>query len=210
MATRNRFGGLKFRNKRIENEPQEIDNIVENVWDLRANRLPTRPYREHHTSLLLKRHLNDNINLKLHIASDVIQLVQVVRRNAGKSLGGIERAIRQEAPSSLVSNNILAAQNALDLVVRLRLFTTINFDRLNLSLIEAVKDSVSVHRQANKTPVLDMLSEDFSAKSLARKAGIRIVWTSNLPDHLTFATTTGLHVFRHTTVLKNYSEAAER
>ena len=120
-------------------------------------------YIDHYTNLILTRTLKDNINLNLQRPEDVVQLVDVIKSNDRESLGEIGEAIRAEQLGSLVSDNILAAQNALDLVGRLWLFTTISSDRLDVSLSEAIRDFLAFAGQRRRAPLLEMLSEDFSS-----------------------------------------------
>lgn len=50
------------------------------------------------------------------------------------------------------------------------------------------------------------LPDDFSEKSLTRKGGIKLEWSSYLSDHLSLTGKTRLRVFRHVSAIQSHSE----
>lgn len=54
------------------------------------------------------------------------------------------------------------------------------------------------------------LPDDFSEKSLTRKGGIKLEWSSYLSDHLSLTGKTRLRVFRHVSAIQSHSELSRR
>jgi ethanolamine utilization protein EutQ (cupin superfamily) len=53
---------------------------------------------------------------------------------------------------------------------------------------------------------IPLLSKDFSHKTLTRKAGMKVVWTSNLLEHLQYDGESTVHIFRHAQALGSYGD----
>jgi hypothetical protein len=206
---------LRHRKKAKEDQLRVNKNIILRIWGLDLSSPSAAAYIDHYRNLLLSRDLFDGENLALRRweSADVINLINLVKERQHSPLGAIELAFQTANPNLLFNppgfDRDIACQHALDFAVRLWLFTTIDFEDLNLRLSEAVQRSLPDGRRKAK-PSLEVLSEDLSAKSLRRKAGIRMVWTSSFPEHLTFVTKDRLRIFRHASVLRQYSISEEK
>jgi hypothetical protein len=144
--------------------------------------------------------------------NDIIALVQLVDADRDKSIAQIRDDIRAADPKWMISgaddDSTLAA---LDFVVRLWLFIKPGLEHGTRTLSQVVAAELPERTTLQRKPDhLPHLSRDFCAKSLMRKGGIKIEWTSYLSDHLTFVGKTRLRVFRHVSALKKYSQSKER
>jgi hypothetical protein len=143
--------------------------------------------------------------------NDIIELVRLVGAGAGqrKSIGQIKGDIRAADPKWMASaaddDSVLAS---LDFAIRLWLFIRPELDDGTRTLSEVVAGPLPERTARPGTP--GHLSHDFCAKSLTRKGGFKIEWTSYLPDHLTFVGKGRLRVFRHVSALQKYARSKER
>lgn len=127
-------------------------------------------------------------------------------------------------------------RNVLDFAIRLWLFVEPHLSDESLTLPEVVERCLPKRfqlgrrqRKSNKfTPVCTTtgpisglgskkqpskydgspayLPTDFSEKSLTRKGGIRLEWTSYLSDHLSLVGKSRLRVFRHASAVQKHSD----
>lgn len=203
---------MRCRQKRIDTAASGVARrLLKKVWSL--DTLPSEyrsnAYLNHYQDLLLTRDLIDGRVLTLKHSQDVIQLIELVKRSKLMSLQQIQNVIQASAPPWLSDKtNIEATQRALEFATRLWLFAKPTFKDLDVKLEDAVKDRFLVPRASIITS--RTLSPDFCAKSLTRKGGIVLVWTSVLSDHLKFASKSQLLVFRHTCILRHYRTGWER
>jgi hypothetical protein len=166
-------------------------------------------YTDHCKNLLglLEGHSHSQID-----RNDIIALVQLIDADRDKSIAQIRDDIRAADPKWMISgaddDSTLAA---LKFIVRLWLFIKpeLKDGTRTLSQIVAAKLPKRAAPQ-HKPDHMSHLSHDFSAKSLTRKGGIKIEWTSYLSDHLTFVGKARLRVFRHVSALQKYSRSKER
>ena len=189
--------------------------LLDKVWGLNGDRqtLGCDAYISHYVNLL---QVNDPVVTRLNgfdECSKVVELINLVRNNASSTLKEIIHAI-QKASRKWCGTTFdeAAARSALELAIRLWLFSGLPLEDLSQTLSEASKQRYSITPAQSAAPdaVPKMLSTDFSAKSLTRKGGFYLVWTSDLADHLTFASKNQLRVFRHAQVLRKYQHGKER
>jgi hypothetical protein len=142
----------------------------------------------------------------LRRSEDVLNLVSHLKGKGGASLKTIKDDIRAHAPSYIADvARSDAISNTVDFSIRLWLFTEADLMDEDSSLKECVARGLAeISSRSASSSRLKALSYDFSAKSLARKGGFTLVWTSYLTQHLTFATPTRLRVFRHASVLTEF------
>lgn len=190
--------------------------LLEKVWGLNGDRrLGNDAYISHYLNLLqvhdlLVTRLND-----FDEYSKVVELIDLVRNNVNLTLSEIINAI-QKASRKWCSTAFddAAARSALELAIRLWLFRIPSLEDLSWTLSEVLKQHHPSKPVPSWSPAqyadVQMLSADFSAKSLTRKGGFYMVWTSDLADHLTFASKNQLRVFRHAQVLRTYQYGIER
>jgi hypothetical protein len=89
----------------------------------------------------------------------------------------------------------------LSFAVRLWLFTKPDLENGNLSLQDAVRKPLS---KICSTSSNEWIWLDFSANTLTLRAGFRIMWTSDLSEHLTFASKSVIRVFSYASVLEQF------
>ena len=178
------------------------------VWGLTFGHDVHHPaaYIDHCRNLLdlLAGHSSSQIDRK-----DIIDLVELVGASRDKSIEHIRDEIKAADPKWMIS----AADNdsplaALEFVIRLWLFIKPQLSDGTRTLSQVVAVELPQHRTSQHNP--GHLARDFCAKSLTRKGGIKIEWTSYLSDHLTFVGKARLRVFRHVAALRKYSQSEER
>ena len=140
--------------------------------------------------------------------NDIIDLVEIVSANRDKPIAQIRDAIRQADPKWMISaiddDSTLAA---LDFVVRLWLFVKPSLEDGTRTLSKAVLAELPERAAFQQNS--GYLTRDFCAKSLTRKCGIKIEWTSYLPEHLSLVGKSRLRVFRHVSALQKYARSTE-
>jgi hypothetical protein len=162
------------------------------VWGLTFGHDVHHPaaYIDHCRSLLdlLAGHSSSQIDRK-----DIIDLVELVSASRDKPIEQIRDEIRAADPKWMI---------------RLWLFIKPQLSDGTQTLSQVVAAELPQHRTSQQNP--GHLTRDFCAKSLTRKGGIKIEWTSYLSDHLTFVGKARLRVFRHVAALRKYSQSEER
>jgi hypothetical protein len=178
------------------------------VWGLTFGHDVHHPaaYTDHCKNLLdlLTGHSSSQID-----RNDIINLVELVDASRDKPIEQIRDDIRAADPKWMISaidNDSLLA--ALEFVIRLWLFIKPQLADGTRTLSQVVAAELPQCKTSQHNP--DHLSRDFCAKSLTRKGGIKIEWTSYLSDHLTFVGKARLRVFRHVAALRKYSQSKER
>ena len=163
-------------------------------------------YIDHCRNLLdlLAGHSSSQIDRK-----DIIDLVELVSGSPDRPIEQIRDDIRATDSKWMISaadsDSLLAA---LEFVIRLWLFIKPQLADGTRTLSQVVAVELPQRRSPLHNP--GHLTRDFCAKSLTRKGGIKIEWTSYLSDHLTFVGKERLRVFRHVAALQKYSQSNER
>lgn len=157
-----------------------------------------------HCKNLLSGHSSSQID-----KNDIIDLVGLVCANRDKPIAQIGDRIRVADPKWMIpaadDGSILAT---LDFVIYLWLFIKPQLEDGTRTLSQVVAEKLPKRMELPYTP--GRLSRDFCAKSLTRKGGVKIEWTSNLSDHLTFVGNARLRLFRHVSALQKYSRSKEK
>jgi hypothetical protein len=141
--------------------------------------------------------------------SKIQELVSIVKSKRNSSLQDMKAAIIAARPGCLDNGfNDAAVINAMDFATRLWLFIEPTLTDETLTLEQIVQQKLpkqgTSQRVAGKC-----LSTDFSAKSLTRRAGFRLLWTSDLSQHLIMTGDSQLHIFRHASILHKYARSVE-
>jgi hypothetical protein len=150
----------------------------------------------------------------LNNPENVIDLVDIVRDEQNLTLQELIEAIRN-ANRSLLKNSVddKTVKNALELALKLWLFTTPSFADLSQTVKHAIGHEFT-QQQAQPTSYaaskVKSLSLDFSAKSLTRRGGFCLMWTSDLSEHLTIKGKEHLLIFCHARILQEYMAREER
>ena len=200
------------KRKRPSGELAAVRDLLPGVWGL----APTAPsyrleaYREHWMETVTS---IDDADLLLASQQNVTKLIAIVRGSSQGSVKDVETAILAANLDALTNGSDPdSISAALRFAMRLWLFTEPDLSDNSLTLGKLVE--LQLPQLASSTPLAPSmsLSGDFSAKSLTRKGGFRLVWTSYLSQHLTFEGTSRLRVFRHASALRQYASlrSAER
>jgi hypothetical protein len=163
-------------------------------------------YTDHCKNLLvlLSGHASTQID-----RNDIIDIVELVGARRDKPIGQIQDEIRVADPKWMISAaDDDSALAALDFVIRLWLFIKPDLGHGSRTLAQVV--AAELPPPAAPQLKSGNLACDFCAKSLTRKGGIKIEWTSYLSDHLTFVGKGRLRVFRHVSALQKYCRSKER
>ncbi len=174
----------------------------------------SHPYLKHFDHLIPNNRETASLDVSA-APGKVVNLVNLIKQSAesNASIHEITNHILSAKLSWLSDNNDPeAAKSALSLGVELWLFTEPCFDALDRPLDYAVQHRLeqSVAPPSGSPAKSTMLSRDFSATSLTRKAGFRLMWTSNLSQHLLLKGEKYLYVFCHARVLARYQCGMEK
>ena len=183
-----------------------MGNLRREIWSLGEGSALGRsdPYADHYQRLLA---VVDKHIIHLNSTADAADLIKLGKIHKQQDLQTLRDSIRASSPSWLPPNS---PDEALDYVVqlgvRLWLFITPDLADSTLALPECVSSTLLRIDGGAKFPGIDVLSPDFCEKSLTRRGGISLVWTSDLSEHLTFESKDRLRVFRHASALKKFNE----
>jgi hypothetical protein len=185
-------------------EQRAVRNLKRVIWSL--DEAPLRgsldPYADHYKRLLaVKTQL-----VNLQSPSDVVELARIIKRKKQQNVEGLKKSLLEGSPSCLPhssSNEVL--DGAIRLGVQLWLFTEPDLASGKSTLQECVFSALSTVSRGSGDHSRDVLSTDFCEKSLTRKGGISIVWTSDLLEHLTFESKNRLRVFRHASAIRLFN-----
>ena len=159
----------------------------------------------YYESLLNNQQLLDDQNTTLRDSdqqsSDVVALISTPKTRGQDTIEDIHSHLQDNAPDWILdAKNGATIENVLHFAVRLWLFT-----KPDLS------DRTRTLQQAIRTPLLKVngssnawLWLDFSASTLEKRAGFGTDWTSDISEHLTFASSSVIRVFSHACVLERY------
>lgn len=165
----------------------------------------------HYYNLLSNQRLLDDQNTSLRESdtqsSDVIALVTDLKKQTQKSISDVRTSLQNSPPAWLLSpQNQEVLDKVLTFSVRLWLFTKPDFSDENKTLKEAICGPLN---KISTNPSNAWMWLDFSEKALSQKAGFRLMWTSDLSEHLTFASRTEIRVFAHASVLEQFESTDE-
>ena len=141
-----------------------------------------------------------------------IALVDLLKRLAGGDINTINDAVRlyydqrQDPPVKLTDDQV---ELALTTVTKIWLHIS-----PDLSIDGSQPYQVALQKQlpAKTDPysIEGHLSDDFCAKHLRRKAGIQVIWTDDITQHLTFHKEHRINVFRNSSMLRALKDDPNR
>jgi hypothetical protein len=182
--------------------------LLHGLWGLDLNSR-SAAYTDHLDDVLSLQDISNGDRFMLADSLDVIDLINRIKDKQQDPLQDIKNDLQRSHPTWMLGPvNEGSARKVIELAIRLWLFT--NPEKFLWS-----QDLKDVVRQSLPTPATEetlaaiaarSLSSDFTAKSLSRKGGIRLVWTSYLGEHLTFVGKAQLRIFRHASVLREYAK----
>jgi hypothetical protein len=194
------------KRKRPSGELGLVQCLLPSVWGLAPETAPSyrlAAYGEHWRETVTS---IDDVDLLLTPQRNVTKLIAIVRGSSQGSVGDVEAAIAKANLDALPNGaDAVSVTAALRFAMRLWLFTEPDLSDKSLTLSQLVEKQLPQATTPTTLANYHHLSDDFSVKSLTRKAGFRLVWTSYLSQHLTFEGTSHLRVFRHASALRQYA-----
>lgn len=198
---------LPFRRKPTYdlNKRRIVEGLLRDVWDIaHPERVPDSKIASclyHYESLLADTRLLDDdttaIRNSANQSSEVIALLQLIRRNRHSPIADIYTQLRANRPHWLLDDSQDVLENVLQFAVRLWLFTQPDLSDPKHTLQEAVRQPL---RKGSTS--YGMFWHDFTAVSLARRGDFHIAYTSDVQEHLAFASKSVIRVFAHASILE--------
>lgn len=195
--------------------------IVDNLWDLSPG-----PHGRNCNAYF--KYYGEQCRLALHNGGqyvfvrthrDVIDVVQLLKQRPALSRETIIDRLRPRLPEGKLENEEEIVCNSIDLAVRLLLMVDVGSLQYGLSgqaplrwrdgpLFDFVHARFSPPQPTghDKRVKFDKI---FNARNLGRVAGIQIIWTNNLADHLLMKDEdTRVAIFHHVSFLEHQRESA--
>lgn len=200
-----------------QHDPQKdqvIENLLREIWGFGSPQSVPRAKAAscfyHYENLLSNRQLVDDQNINLREAnspsSDVIGLVKLLKQNAHSTIADVRAVIEAQAPDWLLtptSQEIL--DRVLHFAVRLWLFTRPDLSDDKVTLQDAIRRPLEKTKATNN----NWLWLDFSEKTLRERGRFQIAFTSDISEHLTFASRSTIRVFSHASIIEQYEVTME-
>jgi len=193
---------------------QIVNDLLREVWGFSSPHAVPKAKAascfNHYESLLSNRQILDDQNTNLRESEsqslDVRVLVGRLKKQVHHPIADIRKSIVDDSPSWLLNtHNLDTLDKVLQFCVRLWLFVKPDLADENATLQVAVRNSVSKFG----APSNSWLWMDFSAKTLMERGRFHITWTSDIAEHLTFASKSVIRVFSHASVIELYEVSAE-
>jgi hypothetical protein len=188
------------------------NKLLQEVWGFSATQEVPRPKVAacfyHYESLLNNRQLLDDQNTALRDSdtqsAGVAALISILKARGQETIANIHLHLKENPQDWILDpNDRTAIDNALQFAIRLWLFTKPDLSDRTGTLHEAIQDPLlKINGSSNA-----WLWMDFSAMMLEERAGFRMEYTSDISEHLTFASSSVIRIFSHACVLKRYDTA---
>lgn len=173
------------------------------IWGLEPGKcsdIQLRAYLDHYNDV--KDFMLDSFVIRQ--LSSIVTLVNTVRSNIRENVRGLLAAIAKAQPPCVAEGyEAHSLKSALAFACKLWLFLDLDLSDEEKYLRDLVSERLS-EVKVGRNWYCDHLSKDFSQKSLDRKAGIGLIWTSDLSQHLELVGSSSIRVFRHAGVLAAY------
>jgi hypothetical protein len=201
---------IRLRRRRIQFDRTFAETVVPLIWGLDAEACTSfqvRAYQDHYNEVC--RFTDDHPVITEYVA--IISLVKTVRSSSHLPVRDILAAIEKAEPPCLREEGASDEDDlkkALVFACKMWLFLDLDFTESERSLKYLVAqkfDAVGIRPFYSSGP-RSLLSKDFSQKSFERKAGIRLIWTSDLSQHLELVGQRTIKVFRLAGALAAYDE----
>jgi hypothetical protein len=185
------------------------ERLLRDVWGFRPNdKIEKRKAAAcfyHYERLLNNRQLLDgktDLGGSQQQSADVVELINTLKSRSQSTISEIHAHLTNNAPDWVLDPTDEATiDNVLRFAARLWLFTKPDLTDRSRTLEQAVQDPLSKITGTSST----WLWWDFSAAMLERRAGFRMQYTSDISEHLTFASRYDIRVFAHSCVLEKYN-----
>lgn len=186
--------------------------ILDGIWglDLDTNVSCPAAYIEHYrqTQLVVR-----SSPLRSIGTNKTIDLVKLVKEHHGQSIATIKNELRSSQTKWAIHDvDDAAASRAVETITMLWLMATPSKMPSELGDKLFLRDIVAQGFENSNPSVpaaarsIKELSPDFSSLNLSRKAGIKILYTSCLTEHLLMSGKRQLRVFHHASMLRKYRE----
>lgn len=191
-------------------EDEALREIFAGVWNLNVEQDVSRPtaYLEHYKQVRTFGNAKSS-HLRSASRKEIIEFLAVIKSYHGQSIRVVKDQLRASPPAAIAQhNNDATITKAIEISIRLWLMVeppSITDDTLTIK--EIVAQSFKEPRVPAGAKLIEELSHDFSARSLLRKGGIDVVWTSCLCDHLLMDGERQLKVFHYASLLRKYRDA---
>jgi hypothetical protein len=204
---------VRIRNlTRSHAKKRATDALLQGLWGLDPSSR-SAAYTDHLDDVLSLQDISNGDRFMLADPPDVIDLISRIKDKQQDPLQDIKNDLQRSPPTWMLGQvNEESARKVIDLAIRLWLFTNPEKLLWSQDLKDVVQQSLPIPAIPQKIAAAAVrhLSSDFTAKSLTRKGGIRLVWTSYLGEHLTFVGKAQLRIFRHASVLREYAKSGMR
>ena len=194
---------VRIRRRKVGIDRAFAEEVVPAIWGLDPSACSgsqLQAYLDHYKDV--SGFLLDNFIIVKH--ASIVSLVLAVRLSAHKNVKGLLAAIESAQPPCLrLGHQIESVRTALAFACKLWLFLELDISDDTSYLRDLISVKVSLLKQGRNV-YCDQLSKDFSQKTLDRKAGIGIIWTSDLSQHLEIVGPSTIRVFRHAGALSAY------
>ena len=190
-----------FLDRRGENTADLGAALNDAIWRLPKGTDSTR-LLEHYNAL------SEVVDLPFATHNDVVDLVNIVKRERRSPFSNLREAIRAEKPRWLASGSDAEIRAAVEYAVDLWLMQrTQLWTDDNLSLCDFVQSVFT----APKTPTaLVDVELSFNGRKLRAIGGITLIWTSSLSEHLRLnKRTSELYVFRYASFLRRRKDTGQ-
>ncbi|MCJ1327365.1 hypothetical protein MMC10_004034 [Thelotrema lepadinum] len=180
---------------RLEEDPQQYQvtqNLLRGVWSFSS------------PQALLDDQSN-TLRDSACVSADVIALINHVKPQSQSSINDIRMSFKKNSPGWLLNDSDHVLDKILCLSLRLWLFVNPDLEDETMTLQQSVQKFLSkIRGSSNK-----WLWLDFCEQTLIKRGKFRIVYTSDIAQHLTFASKSDIRVFSHASVLELYESIAE-
>jgi hypothetical protein len=190
---------------------EALREILNGVWNLKLGLDVSRPtaYLEHYKQARTFGNAKSS-HLRSASRKETIDLLDVIKRYHTEPIRVVKNELRSSSPAAIAQHDDdITITKAIEIGIRLWLMVeppSITDDTLT------IKDIVAKTFKEPRVPAaaksIEELSYDFSARSLLRKGGIDIVWTSCLCDHLLMDGKRQLKVFHYASLLRKFRDAS--
>lgn len=204
-----------FPERHDPQKTQITQNLLRDIWSFSLpHTVPSAKAAScfyHYQNLLTNPYLLDDQNTSLRESdtqsSDIITLVGSLKQDLQKTITATDTSLETNPPTWLLNpQSQVARDRVLTFAVLLWLFVKPDLSDGSVTLQDAVRKPLNAIAAQSSTSWIWL---DFSAHTLAQRAGFRIMWTSDLCEHLTFASKSVIRVFSHASVLEQYEGTSE-
>lgn len=186
-----------------------MKKLLQGVWAIhstqRVSKAKAAAYLYHYEGLLMNRNLLDEEHTNLRESgsqsSDVIEVIQYLKQNSQTSIADIRKHLERHPPHWLLNpTNRDVVDRVLQFCIQLWLFTRPDLSDDSLALQEAVRRPFTYVSH----PPSAWLWLDFSAKTLRERGRFQFSYTSDIYEHLTFSSKSGIRVFAHASAIHHF------